>query len=332
MEEVMDILKEYENIIKSIIKLIEHADKIAVLGHLNPDGDCVGAQLGFKLGLEGIGKKVDIINEGPFKGIYKDNFEKFFMKEINDEYDLFIVVDATDESRVGEIAKKIDFNKAVIIDHHYTNKGFGKINWISDTFISSSEMVFLLLYKMNLDFKNKEISQYLLNGLLSDNGFYQHIRANKYFSLLTSFLMIENGGDPKKSYDLMFCTKSVDSLKLVSLALGRIEIKNEGKILWSFISDEDREKLKNPNFESAMVFREMLAVIGCEIAVFFKINEKEKKVEVSFRSIDKHDVASVAQFFGGGGHKVASGVSINGTFDDVKKAVFDKLEKLITEN
>jgi len=75
----------------------------------------------------------------------------------------------------------------------------------------------------------------------------------------------------------------------------------------------------------------MLSIVGCEISVLFKDYPKEKKVEVSIRSSENYDVSKVAQIFGGGGHKVAAGVSISGNFGEVKDRVLKELEKIIID-
>ena len=238
-------------------------------------------------------------------------------------------MDTANIERVGNLHKDIDKSKCVVIDHHITNNNFGKINWISDYFISTSEMVFLLTQKMKIDLTNSDGIQYLLNGLLSDNGFFQHVRPHKSLSLLISYEMIEMGADSKKSYDLMFCNNSLDTLKLFSLTLSRITPENNGKVLWSYITEDDKTQNNGANFESGMLFREMMSISKTKVSIFFKIDNSENRVDVSFRSTDDIDVSLVASYFGGGGHKVAAGVSIKGDFETVKKSVLNKINELL---
>ncbi|HOV14912.1 MAG TPA: DHH family phosphoesterase, partial [Spirochaetota bacterium] len=226
--EIKDVLKKYDKELTQIKKMIEKSSSIAIIGHINPDGDCIGSQLGLYSALKKIGKNVSVINEGVFKGIYKSNFQHLFISEIDKNYDLYIVLDTANKERIGNLYKKIDIEKTIVIDHHITNNNFGKANWVSDNFISASEMVFLLILKMEIDITHSDGIQYLLNGLLSDNGFFQHIRQQKSLSLLISHKMIEMGADSKKSYDLMFCNNSLDTIKLFSIALSRITPEMNG--------------------------------------------------------------------------------------------------------
>ncbi|HPO51142.1 MAG TPA: DHH family phosphoesterase, partial [Spirochaetota bacterium] len=184
--EIKEILKKYSKELTQIKNMIDKSQKIAIIGHVNPDGDCVGSQLGLQYALKIIGKDAVVINEGEFKGVYRTNFKNYFLPDINEDYDLYIILDTANKERIGDLYKKIDIDKTIVIDHHITNNNFGSINWVSDHFISASEMVFLLILSMNIDISNGEGVQFLLNGLLSDNGFFQHIRTNKYLSLLIS--------------------------------------------------------------------------------------------------------------------------------------------------
>ena len=59
------------------------------------------------------------------------------------------------------------------------------------------------------------------------------------------------------------------------------------------------------------------------------IKQHDGKFKVSFRSRGKVDVNKFCSAFGGGGHKVAAGCTINGSLEDVKKTVVTELKKLI---
>jgi bifunctional oligoribonuclease and PAP phosphatase NrnA len=329
VKEINKILKDNGGLLDQIIRMIKKSSNIAVIGHINPDGDCIGSQIGLSRALISIGKKVDVINEGVFKNNLKSNYERFFLKDIEKEYDLFIIVDVSNKERIGAFSSKIDYEKTIVIDHHITNHSFGKLNWVSGNFISASEMVFLILYRMKIDLSVKSISQNLLDGVLSDNGFYQHIRVNKTLSLLITYMLIERGADPNISYDFMFRNNNIDDLRMYSKVLGRLQPMNGSGVFWTYLSEKDRQEFGNIDFESGTLFSEMKSLKGFQAGIFFKIYESENRVDVSFRSIDTIDVASVAGELGGGGHKVAAGVSIKGNFEDVKNDVLGRMATMM---
>ncbi|MBN2546210.1 MAG: DHH family phosphoesterase [Spirochaetes bacterium] len=324
-------LNSYLNKIpKEIIPLIQKSKNIAVIGHYEPDGDTIGSQLALTISLNQFGIRASAVNQGPFNSFENKKNKKFFKRCIDQYYDLFIIVDVPDKERIGDFHKNIYFEKSIVIDHHITNNKFGKINWVDDLFVSAGEMVFLLLLKMNIGLNKPEVCQHLLNAITSDNGFYQHIRKDKSFSLLASYYLIQRGADPKESYNILYGMKSLNSKKLLSLVLKRIESVSDGRILWTYLTEKDRKLMDNAQIESLFIFREMLSIKGSLICIYFK--SLKKKVDVSFRSYDKINVADLAKMFGGGGHKSAAGASFRKNFEEVKKEVINKAIEYIETN
>ncbi|MBP7552438.1 MAG: bifunctional oligoribonuclease/PAP phosphatase NrnA [Spirochaetes bacterium] len=327
-EIIIKKIKKIESILEKIKKRIVKSKNIAIIGHVNPDGDCIGAQLGLGLALEAIGKTVYNINQGPFDGDYARSFENNFIKDTQSDIDLYIIVDSASDARISYEQDKVDLNKTIVIDHHISNNKYGKINWIDDAYLSTCEMIFLLLFFLRIDI-NEIISQHLLNGVLSDNGYFQHIRKDKFFSLYIAYLLIKYGGDPNFSRNLMFCNNTLQTEKMFALALGRLESRADGKILCSYIYDKEKNEIGD--FHSGMFFRETTSIKGVKISVFFKIDEEKGMINISFRSTDDIDVSKAANFFGGGGHKVAAGAHIRGEFSEVKEKTLKLLEDLLRD-
>ena len=327
-----DILNKDNDILNDIIKMINKSKHIAIIGHIEPDGDTIGAQLALYEALRDRDCKIELINEGPYDNKYINMNKKFFKKSVDNDndFDLFIIVDTPSKNRIGNSAKRIDYNKSIVIDHHVTNIKYGRINWIDINFISSSEMIYLLLYKMNIGIDNPIVCQNLLNGIVADNGLFRHIRKDKYYSLYISYLLIKNGADPIRSYNIIFGWKSLNSKKILSLALERLENYGNGKVYWTYITDQDKKAYHNSMVDSSSVFNEIMSINGVEIAIFFKVDRD--KVDISFRSIDNIDVSSLAQYFGGGGHTVASGTSLTGGFKEIKNKVLKKSLEFISKD
>lgn len=311
-----------------IIEIINKSTNIAVIGHIEPDGDAVSSQLALVEALTSLGKSADAINVGPFDKYYAKTHKKKFLKTIIKKYDLYIIVDTPGTDRIGRIAEDIDLNKAIVIDHHVTNTGYGSINWIDENFISTSEMIFLLLLKMGINFSGTNICQILLNGIISDNGYFLHIRQNKYFSLLVSFILIDNGADPKKSYHILFGGKDVNSKKLLALALQRIEQLSDNQILYTYLSEEDRNKYGRTGIDSAAIFKEMMSIKGVKIAILFKI--MKNRIDISLRADEMTDVAKLAKDFGGGGHKAAAGFTAYEDFEVIKERLLAEALKIVS--
>ncbi len=331
IESLSNLIDINREVLEKIKDTIDQVKKIAIIGHSNPDGDCIGSSIALSLALKEYDDKYDItmICEKPFSVVYKE-YEKIFEGEITEDFELFIILDSAGLNRVGALSEKIDLSKTIVIDHHATNAGFGILSWVDDIFLSASEMVFLLIDYIKRDFNNREIYQNLLNGVLADNGYFSHIRADKYLSLLISYEIIARGANPLITYTTMFNNNSIATEKLLAITLSRLTPIYEEKVLYSYIYNSERADFGNPIFESGMLFKEMMSIKSTVVAIFFKINEEENKINISFRSReDKTDVSKIAALFGGGGHKVAAATTVNGTFEIIKEQVLREVEKIL---
>ena len=125
---------------KDILKAIELASNVLIITHVNPDGDTLGCASALK---SFIGEKADILIQ------IKDNFNfpntYRFLPHVNNalnlstlekEYDLVVALDVASIDRIIDKAKNV-FEKAqntIVIDHHKTNNGFARLNYIKGGF------------------------------------------------------------------------------------------------------------------------------------------------------------------------------------------------------
>jgi phosphoesterase RecJ-like protein len=140
--------------------------------------------------------------------------------------------------------------------------------------------------------------------------------------------LIENGADPVRCYDEIYNQKTVQSLKLLGLALTRMDIYGNGKISIMSIRKSDFDEADAIEDDTEGFVRNTLSIRGVEVGVL--ITEREKgELRISFRSKGNYSIREVAAKFGGGGHKFASGArTLNQDFEDVKTRIVSELEKL----
>ena len=310
-----------------IILSINKASKIVIAGHKDPDLDALGAQLALQYSLESIGKSVIAVNSGPFDNILIKNMKKYFQSKPEQDYDLLIVVDTPSVERASMDMNYIDLNKTIVIDHHMTNTYFGLHHWVDESFVSTCEMVYLLLEKLKINI-GKKPAQHLLNGILADNGYFRHIRNDKSLSLPIVYLLTELEGNIKTGYDKLNANRSTQTLKLLSVILTRVKSANDGKIIYTYLMDEDLEEFQT-NIDSGKVFEELMLVKGIEVAFFLKYDNYNKLTKISLRSTGRVNVAAVAARFGGGGHKVASGAANSDTIKNTTDKLLSILNSFI---
>ena len=139
-------MKSHPKIIDRIISAIRESKTICIVGHVRPDGDCIGSQLGLSLALIAEGKEVTCWNQDPVpsKLRFLDEGRIVSTPKANREFDLVIATDAASFERLGKVGVNIARRGLFInIDHHASNTRYADINWISPREPSTGELILL---------------------------------------------------------------------------------------------------------------------------------------------------------------------------------------------
>lgn len=316
------MIKKYD----SILKEMRSAQNIAVFGHINTDGDSVGACLGLKYFLEGMGKNVDIFCDSiiPDQLTFLPDIDTFNKKN-HTKYDLSIAVD-TFQDRLGKFEKDF-FNakKTILIDHHVGNANFANINLIEPTTSSVCAMLFALIKYSGTKFSNK-LATVLLTGILTDTGGLKF--SNTSSQTLSAVAELSKYSDLSMGQlnKYLFSSQSHGYFEIFKKAIYNTEFYHNNKLVFIHLSESDF-------LEAKIDFRNVkdLAKIGTDLkdtVVTIVVSESKKnEYQVSFRSNGEVDVRKCAEVFGGGGHKMASGCKVFGRYESIK----EKLIKAATD-
>ncbi len=327
------------NEVKQVVKLIKLSKKIFITGHINPDGDVLGSALALYLWIKQNfkDKLVDIyFNSLSQQYTFLPNADKIEIvneKDVNKikqkEYDLGIILECSDISRVGDIANFIKFKYLINIDHHQNHKNLvnSALSIIYPEYASCAEIIFDIFELSKIKI-NKDIAICLYTGIVSDTGMFQWSNTNEH-SFYTASKLYSYGVRPYYIYKNLYRQKSYNSILLLSKVLSTLEIKKIGKYNVGSIY-VTQKMLKDTNttlFDTEDFINFPMEVKDVNISIFFKEIGKNL-VKVSFRS-DVINVEKIAGKWSGGGHKYAAGATILGSITSVKKTVLKYLEKVL---
>ena len=169
-------MKPRPRIIDRILEGIREHRTFCVVGHVRPDGDCIGSQLGLSLALQGQGKKVTCWNEDavPGKLAFLDPGQLVQKPRPGQKFDCVIATDAASFERLGKVGSCIGERKLFInIDHHASNTRYADINWVSDREASTGEIIFRLLKSANWPI-TPQIADCLFTAVSTDTGSFQY--------------------------------------------------------------------------------------------------------------------------------------------------------------
>ena len=155
---------------------LEGAEHIVLLGHIHPDGDCIGTTLGLLNYLRENYPQIEaelFLDHPAAKFSYMNDFEKIHTEIVPEkQFDLCITLDASDKERLGGYAVYFDSAaKTLCIDHHRTNTGFAEQNYIIPDASSCSEVLYTLLDEAKI---SREAAECLYTGIVHDTGVFKY--------------------------------------------------------------------------------------------------------------------------------------------------------------
>lgn len=309
--------------------VILDARTIAISGHVRPDGDCAGSTLAVYNYLKNNypGLQIDIYLESI------PNIFKFMQRsdEISEDwskdrvYDLFIALDCSDGSRLGESYKYFSSAKrTVCIDHHVSNDAFADENYIFPDASSTCELVYELIDKDKLTL---QIAECIYTGMVHDTGVFQYSCTSKKTMDIAGSLM-ESGIDYSKIIDETFYTKTFEQNRIMGKALVDARLYLEGAVILSVVSREDMKAFNVLPKHLDGIVNQLRVTKDTKIAVFLYENE-DGSYKGSLRVNGDYNVAEVAAHFGGGGHVKAAGFTIDGPVDTAIDRIIKAIEEIL---
>ena len=303
---------------KLLIELKQRSSFI-LIGHKNPDGDCLSSQLALGSFLERTGKQVSLVSPGPFDRKEIHEKEKLFLSHIpenlNKKDSLVIILDCSTIDRIGYLASEISSYNIAVVDHHNSGSSFGDIKYIKPSAPSVTFLVHEIIKAFNI-LPNTEEAKLLLFGIATDTGFFRHLESGTEKVFQTVSDLTKQGASPKDAFTEMYGGRSLKSKILIGRLLSRIRSEFNGKLIISYETKEDLTDFGTENRDSDAFYQQIQGVENVEVIVLIRY-ETENEISVGLRSKHYADIGSVAKSFGGGGHKKAAGFTWNGTSNEI---------------
>lgn len=241
-------------------------------------------------------------------------------------YDLILLCDSASYERAGYPLREEGLAPRLAqIDHHITNPAYADVNWIDPRSSSTSELVFFLAKELEVKL-TPAIGRALMTGISTDTGFLKYPAATPRTVRVVAEL-IELGVDHARMYRDLFEETPFGVQKLVGRALTRCQSLHQGKVLWTWLSQDDAQEFDQAGPLASIGVGPLCPIQGAEVVLCFELQDKGAVVE--FRSRNQIPVDGIARAFGGGGHAKASGCFLEGDFDSIRERVLEAVEALL---
>ncbi len=314
----------YKKVCKKIYKLIKKYDSIVIARHVGPDPDALGSQLALK---------ESILTTFPNKKVYAVGHPASRFKYLGEldgideeimSKSLLIIVDTPNKCRVDGLI--CDPANSIKIDHHPFVEEFCTLEWIDDTSCSAAQMVLELIFNTDLKL-NASIASKIYTGIIADtNRFLFSYTSSKTFYMVSK-LISETKFDFVSSYNNLYL-RPIKEVKFEGYIINNMTITDNGfaylKITQDMLDEYGVDAATAGNMVNNFNYiEEVLAW-----AVFTVDNNNGGTIRGNIRSRGPI-INEVAANYGGGGHKLASGVRLK-SFEEVDNIVAD-LDKACQE-
>jgi phosphoesterase RecJ-like protein len=307
-----------------VLQEIRARRRFVVTSHARPDGDGIGSALACGQILRVMGKQADVVMHDGVPRIYQNlpfadlAIQADAVPADLSSTDAVILLECDSIRRAGLEGLEKCF--LINIDHHASGRNFAHINWIDSTVMATAELVYRLA-RLACVPVDRDIATCLYTGLMTDTGSFMFEGTNEHTFTVARELVLA-GADPALCARHIYFGHSTAKMRLLGAALSNL--RREGALAWIWITQEEMQRFGAREEDCEGLVNYALSIADVQVAIFFR-ELPDGRYRVSIRSKGEVNVSTVAEHFGGGGHKCASGCSVDGPLDAAVSRITERL-------
>lgn len=319
-----------------LVDVARKRERFLLTTHVRPDADGMGSMLALAEVLKGRGKQVQLVVASWIPSRYQfldaDRLIDHFQLP-GDAYrgaEVIIVLDTGTWNQLETFGQLMRESKAdkLVIDHHLTQDDLGGVRLVDTSAEATGRLVYEAIKAFGAPI-TPNMANLLFAALATDTGWFRHGNVKPATFGLAQELMAL-GAKPTSLFQQLYEENTLSRLKLMQRVLERLNITHGGRTAHSEVHLNDYLETGAIPPDTEDMINLGRSVVGVEVGVFF-VEQPRGGVKISFRSKERVDVARVAQQFGGGGHRLASGAIIEAPIDQVRKQVLDAVARALDE-
>jgi bifunctional oligoribonuclease and PAP phosphatase NrnA len=310
---------------------LSRARRVLVTSHASPDGDAIGSELALAELLARLGVKASISNRDPaptylaaLPGGERIVVSSELPVDFPDDFDLVATVECPDLDRPGLAG--LDRLPIVNIDHHRGNPSYGEVNYLDEDSPAVGEMIWRMFRFAGVT-PSPEAATNAYVALSTDTGDFRFGNATSR-AFRAAAEMVEAGARPAEVASWVHESRSAASVRLLGEALQSLRFDCGGQLASMAIDTAGYRRAGAGPSDSEDLINVPRSIAGVEVVAFFKQWEPGV-VRVSLRSRGDIDVRAVAAAYGGGGHTNASGCTVHGDLESVRRDVTTRAAALV---
>ncbi len=312
--------------ITAFLDAVRSGPRFIITSHARPDGDAVGSALALAEILEQLGRRVDIIFADPVPFIYRSlpGVDDIWIAPcvsptVPDLSVPVILLECDGIPRTG--LQDLEDRTLINIDHHASGRHFASVNWIDEDACAVAAMIYRIAKTAGVEI-TPSIATCLYTGIISDTGSFTYSSTNAETFAIAHDLAAHGASPSQIARDLYF-SNPASKIRLLGAALSNLRC--DGPLAWSWVTNDEMESAGAAAEDCEGVVNYLISIAGVESAVFLRELPSASQFRLSIRSKGKVDVAQIAESFGGGGHRSASGCTIDGPLNSATERILTQL-------
>ncbi len=320
-----------------IQKLFQESNKIALIGHINPDGDCIGSLLWLGRILEKQGKKVSYFTPSTPSRMFDflQNFKTIKTTFDYKKYDLIVFTDFSTYDRMGSFSKNeayFDNSTIIVFDHHPGNPPKHTIVYKDINAMSTAEMLFELAQKLRKKYLDKNIATCFYLWLMTDSGNFLFDEDHERI-FRNALALVKLWANKTLVNNKIIREKSLAQIQFLGVLINRMQ--TQGDVLFSYYTENDLKRYKIDQEEAGYGLVVIQNIQGPRLTLMLK--KFSSTIRWSLRSKDTIpgkqpiDCNKIAKQFWGGGHPWAAWFELpaDGNFDKQMKSIVAQINRMI---
>lgn len=314
--------------------VIAKSTRLVLTTHVRPDPDGIGSEIALDRELRRMGKDSRILNQDellPNLALLDPDGRVRMVQESDRDFVLgatVIVLDVSERERLGPIGSMLTHHAgpSLCIDHHIRAKtSFATFEFIDPTAPSTGVLVWELLRELGADI-DAVTAQAIFATIVADTGSFRHSNTTSEVMRLAADL-IELGASPPPVARAVLGAFSEPKMRLLAGLLSNYQRVSDGRLSYHGITLAAFRAAEASDADAEGLVEYLRLAAGVEVGLLF-LELADGRVKVSFRCQAPNDVNAIARRYGGGGHKHASGATLNGPLEQAMAEVVAATQEL----
>ena len=312
--------------IAETVDWLRSRDNFLILTHRRPDGDTVGCAGALAQGLRENGKEAYVLPNPEITPRYL-RFVGEYAAPDSYQPEFIITIDTASCELFPKNGAKYFDAVSLCIDHHSSNTFYAEYSFIDGSYAACGEIIYEILLLLNGNISAR-IAEQLYTALSTDTGCFAFANTTAN-TLRVASLLVEAGAPQKELNRLLFRTKTRSRIQIEGMIFSGLEFHFEGAVAISTITRSMLEESAATEDDIDDIASIPGSIEGVLAGITIRELSGKRDCKVSVRTgptVNAHDICAR---FGGGGHPMAAGFTLESSVSEIKEALLKVLPELL---